>query len=560
MPESPTAAGVRWDLSDLYASPEDPSLEKDLARSEELAKAFEAKYKPAFADPSKLPLAALLADYKSLMTLMTRPGVYAFLLFAERTTDAAAAAFFQKVKTRLTEIGTHLVFFDVGWNRLPDAEAQRLLRGPGVEADAHFLKKLRRMAPHTLAEGEEKIMALKSDTGAGAFRRLFDEIVNGIEFEIELEGRRRKMTESEVLADHRLSMKIRRFSHPMDAMNLSNEISLESVKSLVTSVKAAYPLAQRYYRLKKRLLGLERLYDYDRYAAVSADEEKLDFERCREIVVDAYEHFSPEAGGIVRAFFEKKWIDAEVRAGKRGGGFCCQTTPELHPYILVNYTGTLRDVMTVAHELGHGMHQFLSRRAGILESDAPLTLAETASVFGEMIVFERILSGVSDPKKKLALLCGKIDDNFATVFRQIAMTDFELMAHEAGLAEGELPAERLSDFWMEANRRFYGDSVELTENYRQGWKYIPHFVHSPFYCYAYAFAQLFVLALFQVYKKNPGGFLPKYFEMLSLGGSRDPEEIAAIVGLDIRRADFWQSGLAILESLVAQAEELAASA
>ena len=435
-------------------------------------------------------------------------------------------------------------------------------------------------------------MAVKSDTGGNAFSRLFDETLNAIPFYLEMKGQKVKKTEGEVLsllhspdrherkkasdslseglkapsrlltfiynmilADHRSSMKIRHFKHPMDSRNLANETDLASVQALIRSVKSATPVAQRYYRLKKKLLGLDKLYDYDRYAPIARDKTRIDFARCKEIVLDGYRRFSPDTARLVEPFFSKRWIDAEVREGKQGGGFSCQTTPDLHPYILVNYTGSLRDVMTVAHELGHGLHQLLSRKAGVLESSAPLTLAECASVFGEMLIFEKILEEEKDPKKRLDLLCGKIDDNFATVFRQIAMTNFELKAHEAGLAEGELSSEKLSDFWVEANAELYGDTVELTPNTRDGWKVIPHFVHTPFYCYAYAFAQLFVLTLFQKYKIEGQSFVPKYFEMLSLGGSKTPEETASVVGLDLKNPGFWNSGLNLLEELVLQAEK-----
>lgn len=591
------AKGVTWNLSDLYSSISDPKLDSDLALARQKAVAFETKYKPLLEkvkESAGFPLAELLKDYKEIITLMTKPGVFSHLSFAEKTNEPAVGAFMQKVQVHLTDTQSHLLFFDVLWNKLDPQTVSRLVSDPAVAPDLHYLEKMRVYAPHTLAEGEEKIMAIKSNTSSSAFSRLFDEIMNNVPFYIEIGGVRVKKTEGEVLsyfhsadraerkkasdslaegltanthvlnyiynmilADHRASLQIRKYKHPMDAMNLSNETDLESIRGLIQSVQAAYPLAQRYYKLKKRLLGLDRLYDYDRYATVEAEEEKLDFSRCRQIVLEGYDAFSLEVGKIMREFFDKRWIDAEIREGKQGGGFCCETTPDLHPYILVNYTGSLRDVMTVAHELGHGLHQYLSRKAGILESNSPLTMAETASVFGEMLIFEKILEKESDPKKRLALLCGKIDDNFATVFRQIAMTDFELMAHETGLKEGELSSEKLSDLWIESNRKLYGDSVELTENYRHGWKYIPHFVHSPFYCYAYSFAQLFVLALYQEYKKDPKGFVPKYLEMLSLGGSKKPEEIAKIAGLDLRKPGFWESGLKILEDLVVQAEKLA---
>ena len=558
---------------------------------------FEKKYKPLFEahDGKKpFPVAELLRDYKEIVTVLTKPSVFSHLSFAGKTDDAAIGAFMQKIQVELTDTYAHLVFFEVFWNQLPDDAARRLMEDSSVRDDRHFLEKMRVYAPHTLSEGEEKIMSIKSNTSGHAFSRLFDEVMNSVPFYVEEDGARVKKTEGEVLslfhsadraerkkastslaeglaeptrlltyiynmilADHRASLKIRRYKHPMDAMNLSNEIDFDSVQNLIRNVQAAYPLAQRYYALKKKLLGLDTMYDYDRYATVESEEAKIDFAECRRIVLEGYDAFSTEAGKVAREFFDKKWIDAEIREGKQGGGFCCETTPDLHPYILVNYTGSLRDVMTVAHELGHGLHQYLARRAGILESGAPLTMAECASVFGEMLIFEKILERETDPKKRLALICGKIDDNFATVFRQIAMTDFELMAHETGLKEGELSADRLSDFWIEANAKFYGSSVSLTDNYRHGWKYIPHFVHSPFYCYAYAFAQLFVLSLYQKYKEDPKGFIPKYFEMLSLGGSKKPEEIAALAGLDLKKADFWKSGLKILEDLVGQAEQLA---
>ena len=590
------AKGITWDLSDLYQSVQDSHIERDLVYAESLAINFEKKYKTLFQNkPGVTPsLVDLVRDYKQILTVMTKPGVFSHLSFAEKTNDPSIGAFMQKIQGRLTDISTRLIFFEVQWNRLDAETAAQWLSDPALASDRHFLKKMRAYAPYTLAEGEEKIMAIKSNTSSHAFSRLFSEVINNISFYVEINGRKVKQTEGEVLsllhstdqevrkkasdslaeglkknthiityihnmilADHRASLKIRHYLHPMDPRNLSNEIEHESVKHLMDCVKRAYPLAHRYYRLKKKLLKLEKLYDYDRYAPVDQSEDKLDFSECAKIVIQGYYDFSPEAGKIVEQFFSKRWIDAEVREGKSGGGFCCETTPDLHPYILVNYTGTVRDVMTVAHECGHGLHQWLARKAGILESDAPLTMAETASVFGEMLIFEKILASEKDQKKKLGLICGKIDDNFATVFRQIVLTDFELLTHETGLKTGELSSEAISDFWIEANAALYGDSVELTPSYRHGWKYITHFIHSPFYCYAYAFAQLYVLSLYQRYQEDKKAFIPAYFEMLSLGGSRKPEEIAALAGLDIRGSQFWQSGIDLLDKLVTEAEQLA---
>lgn len=595
---SATTQPITWNLTDLYPSIHSLKITEDLQHAQSKAQHFETKYKPLFKDKiehDSFPFTQLLEDYKEILTLLQRLQSFAHLSFAEKTNHPETGAFMQKIQTATTEIYTHLLFFDVEWNRLDSRAAAHWIHHPHLEKYKHFLEKMRIYALHTLNEGEEKIMALKSNTGGRAFSRLFDEVINNIPFYFEKDGQKIRKSEAEILstlhsphreerklagqslaeglkenthiltytynmilADHRTNMKIRNYKHPMDAMNLANEIDLESVLNLVQSVKAAYPVAMRYYRLKKKLLNLDQLYDYDRYAPLGTDESKISFDQCKQMVLDGYFAFSKEAGTIVEQFFSNRWIDAEIREGKQGGAFCAQTTPDVHPYVLVNYTGSLRDVLTVAHELGHGLHQYLAgKRVGILESDAPLTLAETASVFGEMLIFEKVLEKEKDPRKRLHLLCGKIDDEIATVFRQICLTDFEMLSHDSGLAEGELASDRLSDLWIKANSELYGDSVTLTDNYRHGWKYIPHFVHSPFYCYAYSFAQIFVLTLYQKYKSNKTTFVPHYLEMLSLGGSKNPSEIAAIAGLDIRHSDFWKSGIGILENLIAEAEKLA---
>jgi len=594
------AKGIRWNLSDLYESVADPRLGKDLDLAEAKAKAFEKKYKAplqklAAGGAAALDLAALISDYKKIVTLLTRPLVYAHLRFSENTADASRGALMQKLRTRATDIQNHTLFWEVYWTKLTPGAVARLMKNPKTHPERHYLQTLRRWAPHTLAEGEEKIMSAKSNTSGSAFARLFDETMNSIPFYVEENKKRIVKTEGEVLAmlhspernvrkeaseslatalsensrlivyiynmildDHRISMKLRKYSHPSESRNLSNETDIATVKGLISSVKKAYPLVARYYALKTRLLGLKEMYDYDRYAPLEATQDHVPFSECRKIVVSGYQNFSPEAGKLAAMFFDNKWIDAEVRPGKQSGGFCADTVPDLHPYILVNYTGSLRDVLTVAHEVGHGIHQYLSRGAGILESGAPLTMAETASVFGEMLIFEKLASQEKNPRKRLALLCGQIDDQFATVFRQIALTDFEWAAHEAGLKNGELSDQILSEIWVDVNARLYGKSVILTDNYRHGWKYIPHFVHTPFYCYAYAFAQLFVLSLYEKYKADPKDFVPKYFQMLSFGGSRRPEEIAATCGVDLKDPKFWNRGLKLLERLVTEAETLAA--
>lgn len=592
------AQGVRWDLSDLYKSPSDPKLASALKEAASQALRFEKRYKPlldkiAAGKSARLPVAALLADYKQIVTLLSKLLNYAHLHFAEKTDEPQRGAFLQKVQTEATQIQSRILFWETGFSRLPAAAAAKILKDPKLAADRHYLERLREFGKHTLSEPEEKIMAFKSDTSGSAFSRLFDETINALPFYIEENGKKAQKTEAQILAlfhshdrqtrrkaslslaaglsentrlltyiynmilaDHRLSLKLRSYKHPSDPRNLANETDRTALMGLVAAVKKSYPMVARYYTLKRRLLGLEEMCDYDRYASIESGEKPVSFEECRKIVLAGYRELSPQAADIAQKFFDRRWIDAEIRQGKQGGGFSCQTTPDLHPYILVNYTGRLRDVLTVAHELGHGIHQYLSRQVGVLECDAPLTMAETASVFGEMLIFEKILSAEKNPSKRLVLICGMIDDQFATVFRQIAMTDFELMAHEAGLKDGELSDKALSDFWIEANRRMYGSSVRLTDEYRHGWKYIPHFVHTPFYCYAYAFAQLFVLSLFEKYKEDPKDFVPRYFKMLSLGGSQKPAEIAKIAGIRLGDPALWERGLKLLERLVVEAETL----
>jgi len=329
------------------------------------------------------------------------------------------------------------------------------------------------------------------------------------------------------------------------------------VQALMHACEARHDLVQRYYHLKRRLLGLDALADYDRYAPLRAEASGTSWERCREIVLTAYGAFSPRMREIAALFFEQHWIDAEARDGKRGGAFSASTVPSVHPYVLLNYTGELHDVMTVAHELGHGVHQYLSRPHGYLQADTPLTLAETASVFGEMLVFEQLLREVGEPAARLGLLCSKIEDTIATVFRQIAMTRFEEKVHRARRAHGELSRDDICTLWQDTNAALYGDSVVLTDNYRWWWSYIPHFIHTPFYCYAYGFGELLVLALYQMYKREGAAFVPKYLDLLAAGGSEAPPTLLHRIGVDIADPSFWQLGLEPLRVMIEQAEQLA---
>jgi oligoendopeptidase F len=588
------AAGVRWDLSDLYAGPNDPSIDADLDAARAAAQGFAVRLRGRVASLDAAGLARAVDELEAIHERAARAAVYSHLLFAADTATPRHGALLQHVQERGTEIRNLLVFFELEWVHLDDAIAQARLDDPALDRRRHFLSALRRYRPHILSEPEEKLLEEKANTGARAFGRLFDETLSALRFRVERGSEVQDLSEEEVLArlyspsrderraaarglsaglrqnsrllgflfntlvqDKAVDDRLRAYPTPISARHLANEIEPASVDSLLSACVARYPLVARYYRLKARLLGLEQLTDYDRYAPIAEDASVRPFDAARGIVLSAYADFSPELGDLGRRFFDRRWIDAELRPGKRGGAFCASTVPALHPYVLLNYTGNLRDVMTVAHELGHGVHQYLARDRGLFEQDTPLTLAETASVFGEMLVFRRLLREEPDPKVRLALVCGKLEDAFATVFRQVAMTRFEQALHAARRGEGELPVERVNELWLDANRPMFGDSVQLTDDYAWWWLYIPHFVHSPFYCYAYAFGELLVLSLLELYDRQGERFVPRYLELLRAGGSDTPERLLARLDLDVADPQFWDGGLAVLERLVAEAEALA---
>jgi oligoendopeptidase F len=589
-PEGGPATGVRWDLSDLYASITDPALDADLARSLEGARAFADAYRGRVAALDAACLADAVDALEALEEPLQRAASYAQLVFAADTANARHGALLQKVQERASEIRNTLVFFELEWVALDDARAATLLADPALARRRHVLGLMRRYRPHLLSEPEERLLEETANTGSRAFMRLFDETLGTMRFP--LDGR--DLSEEEVLSrlyepdralrqraadaltaglreharplafvfntlvqDKAMRDRFRRYGDPMDERNLGNEIEGKTVEALMQACEARAGLVARYYRLKARLLGLEQLFEYDRYAPVAAAEGERSFADARRIVLDAYRDFAAPMAEIAGIFFERRWIDAELRPGKRGGAFSASTVPSVHPYVLLNYTGKLRDVMTLAHELGHGVHQYLARGRGLFEQDAPLTTAETASVFGEMLVFRRLLAEERDPAVRLGLLCGKLEDAFATVFRQVVMTRFEQKLHAARRAEGELPVERVNALWLEVNRPMFGDAVGLRDEYAWWWLYIPHFVHSPFYCYAYAFGELLVLALVQRYDEEGAAFAPRYLELLSAGGSEPPRDVVARAGLDIDDPGFWERGLVLLAGLLEQAEALA---
>ncbi len=598
-PAAASARGVVWDLSDLYASLEDPRIEADLAEAERRAAAFEAGYRGRLAagELDGPALAAAVAELEQISELLTRVLSYAHLLFAGDTADPAHGAFLARCQERLTGIQRHLLFFDLEWAGLPEEAARPLLEAPEVGRYRHHLEQARRFAPYRLSEPEELILEEKANTGARAFVRLFDETLSAARFPVARDGEVEELSEEEVLAllhdpdravrkaaaegltrglaerarlltfifntrvqDHAVDCRLRRYPDVMTPRHLANETTGEAVEALLSACEQGLPLVARYYRLKRRLLGLETLYDYDRYAPLPAGAATFTWEEARALVLEAYGRFHPRMAEVASLFFERRWIDAEVRPGKRGGAFSAATVPSVHPYVLLNYQGRPRDVQTLAHELGHGVHQYLARDRGLFAADTPLTTAETASVFGEMLCFQALKERLEQPAERLALVCGKIEDSFATVFRQAIMCRFEQRLHRARAEEGELTAERIGELWMEANRAMFGDALTLTDGYASWWMYIPHFVHTPFYVYAYSFGELLVLALYERYREQGEAFAPAYLEMLAAGGSDSPERLLAPLGVAIDAPDFWDGGIRVLEGLVAEAESLAEAA
>jgi oligoendopeptidase F len=592
-----SAAGIHWDLRDLYAGVGDPRIHGDLDGALTRAQSFEASYRGKIAvdgGPAPDVLATAVAELECLSEQMGKPAVYAGLVHAAKTDDPKHGALLAFVQEKSTAINQHLIFFDLEWVKVDDAVAHRLIHSPQLARYKHYLEEKRLWKPHYLSEPEEKIHDKKSITGRAAFVRLFDETVAALKYPFERDTGTQQLSQQEILArlydadrsvrrraaegltiglrdnarlltfifnnlvlDHKVDMELRCFDSPMASRNLANEISAAVVDALLTAAERHHDTVQRYYRLKGKLLGLDQLCDYDRYAPLFPDLPSCDWPRARQIVEESYAAFSPQAGDIIRQFFTRNWIDAELREGKRGGAFSSSAVPSVHPYILMNYTDKLRDVMTLAHELGHGLHQYLSRPIGYLQCHTPLTTAEMASVFGEMLTFQRLQQVFTEPRTRLAMLCSKIEDGFATVFRQIVLTRFEQRLHQARAEQGELPTERINEVWMEANRPMHGDVVQLTGGYAWWWLYIGHFIHVPFYCYAYAFGELLVLALVQKYKQEGPAFVPRYLDLLASGGSDAPHVLLAKLGVDVNDPGFWELGLKLLGDMVREAEHLA---
>jgi oligoendopeptidase F len=587
-----TAADVAWDLEPLVDGKGEAGVDEMLDDADRVA-ASVAERRGTVGELDAAGLASAMRELASLAELVGRAASYASLRFAADTTDPGRGALLQHVEERATAINTKVLFFDLEWAAVPDDRAAELLADEQLTFCRHYLAAARRYRPHLLTEPEELVMTEKAVTGRSAWSRLFSELTSTISVDLDggrvsLEGalsrlsspdrserhaaadavtdalepglRTRAFVFNTLLADKAIDDRLRKYPHWLASMNLDNEASDESVRALVAAVQARYDIPQRWYALKARVLGLDRLADYDRMASVADEESEFGWREARELVLDAYGSFSSELEGAAHRFFDEAWIDAPVRPGKRPGAFCAYTVPSQHPYLLLNWTGRRRDVLTLAHELGHGLHAYLARDQGVFQQTTPLTLAETASVFGETVTFGRLLEATSDPSARLALVAESIEGQIATVFRQTAMNRFEDRVHTERRGVGELSVDRFGELWHETQTEMLGDTVELTPGYRTWWSYIPHFIGTPGYVYAYAYGQLLALSVYRTYEKRGADFVPQYLELLRSGGSRTPDELGRIVGVDLGDPGFWDGGLAIVEQQLVAAEAAAAEA
>jgi oligoendopeptidase F len=579
-----------WDLSDLYASPDDPKLTADLDRAEAEGKALAAKYAGQLGSVSGDGLAEAIATYERIEEILGRAMSFGQLIFAGDATDPANGRFYQTLQERVTVISSHLLFLTLELNRLEDAEIERKLAGSAALARWRpWLRDLRVFRPHQLSDELEKLLHEKEVTGRAAWNRLFDETIAGMVVKVgeedltvsaalnKLSDRDRAVREAAakgvsaafggqvrlfslitntLAKDKEIIDTWRHYPRPGSSRNRANMVEDEVVDALVTAVRDSFPrLSHRYYSMKAKWLGLEKLQHWDRNAPLPQEQDRtIPWPEAVKTVLDSYRAFSPELAEIGGRFFDRPWVDAALRPGKAGGAFAHPTVPSVHPYLLLNYHGKSRDVMTLAHELGHGVHQVLAGQQGYLLSGTPLTLAETASVFGEMLTFRGLLDAETDPARRRMMLAGKVEDMLNTVVRQIAFYRFETLLHEER-RQGEIPADRIAEIWMQVQHESLGPAFEFTEDYGVYWAYIPHFVHSPFYVYAYAFGDCLVNALYGVYRDGAvPDFQQKYLDLLRAGGALRHKELLAPFGLDASDPGFWQRGLDVISGFIDELE------
>ena len=579
-----------WNLADLFPGRDSPELAAALNAALADATAFEATYAGKLAGLSGADLGAAIQLYEKLEERLSRLTSFSDLTYAGDQSDPAIAKFYQGIQERANAAAAHTLFFALELNRLDDADLAKKLADPTLARYAPWLADLRSFRPHQLADDMEKLLHEKYVAGRAAWTRLFDETMAGLRFDVDgksmtsaealhllsdRDGKVRKTAAKAVgktlgdnarlfalitntlAKDKEIEDKWRRYAAPISARNLANRVEDDVVDALMAAVHQSYPrLSHRYYALKAKWFGVERLDYWDRNAPLPlADDASIAWPAARDTVLEAYGDFSNELAGLGKRFFDNPWIDASVRAGKAPGAFAHPTVPSAHPYLLLNYQGKTRDVMTLAHELGHGVHQLLAAGQGHLLADTPLTLAETASVFGEMLTFRKMLAQASDPKRRKAMLAGKVEDMLNTVVRQIAFCTFEKRVHDERRG-GELMPDRIGEIWMDVQRESLGPVFRYDDEYRHYWTYIPHFVHTPFYVYAYAFGDCLVNSLYALYRKTPDGFAEKYLAMLRAGGSKRHKELLAPFGLDASDPGFWRQGLGVVEGFIDELETL----
>jgi oligoendopeptidase F len=583
------AEDVAWDLSDLYEGSDDPRLEEHIEEAETAATAFRERYYGKVARLSAAELADAIAEREHIEEVLTRVGYFAHLHFATDMADPPRGALVARVTEKGAALDTQLLFFGLEIAEIEDEAAAALLEAPELERWRHWITSLRKFRPYLLTEPEEKIVTEKTVSGVSAWGRLHEELLGALR--VSLDGaeisfeeamsklysadravrrtaaesvtqalepglRTRSFIFNTILLDKSIDDRLRGYPTWISSRNLRNDTTDEAVQALIDAAVSRYDVVQRYYTLKAKLVGLDRLTYYDRFAPIGEDPSKVSWDEAREIVVGAYSDFSQEAGDVAERFFTEQWIDAPVRENKRTGAFCATSVPGVHPYVLMNFTGDRRSILTLAHELGHGLHGWMAQPLGLFNADTPLTTAETASVFGEALTFKRLLALEEDPTRRLNLLAGRMEDSIATVFRQIAMNRFEDAAHTERRAQGELSVERLEELWLEMQEKLFADSVDI-DGYGTWWSYIPHFLSTPGYVYAYAYGFLFALAIFRRYEVEGEAMVEPYFEVLRAGGSRPPEELAHIVGLDLTDTSIWESGIDALAEELDEAEALA---
>lgn len=579
-------AGLSWDTAPLYPSPDSAELQLDFSFSAERVEAFRGKYQGKIAGLDPVSLLEVLEEFEVILERLSKPQMYAHLLFAADSEDDANKSLSQRAAEFGNLMARQLLFFDLEIMAIPDDRFACLSNDERLANYSHYLANVRKFREHTLSEREEQLLKRKDMTGADAFCRLFDEISASFRYKMTIDGEETDYTGEELLGllhhpdpdlrersfatflsrheeegivfsavfnditlDHSQELELRNYSTPMEPTNIANEIEATVVDRLMAVSEANYPLARDYFRLKAGLLGLEKLKNTDIYAPIGVESRNYSFAEAKGLVLNAYREFNPAYESIIEAFFREQRIDVLPRPGKGGGAFCMGMTPSLPPYVLMNFTGNLRDVSTLAHELGHGLHFVLAGCQTMLNYHAPLPLAETASVFGEMLLTRHLLEKETDRNVKVALLCAKIEDIIATTFRQNVLTRFEERLH-LERREGLLTSKRICALWWEENEKLYGDAVEMIEPYRWGWSYISHFIHSRFYCYSYVFAELLVLSLYRAYLQEGESFIPRYEAILRSGSSLSPADTVRPAGMDLADPDFWQKGYDLLGELI----------